>query len=93
MSCMRGSRGGERGPDPPEKSPKYRVSLQYWSRFPESHKATKPVFNVGLSSPAKRQLMAFRWRNDVGPLIMVFGLSLTSSTTKKSCQSSKLDPL
>ena len=26
---------GETGPDPPEKSQKYRVSLQYWSRSPE----------------------------------------------------------
>ena len=36
FSCMRGSRRGRgRGPDPPEKSQKYRVSLQYWSGSPE----------------------------------------------------------
>ena len=26
-------RGGAEGPGPPEKSQKYRVSQQYWSRF------------------------------------------------------------
>ena len=30
-----GSRGGGGGPDPPEKSQKYRVSSQYWSGSPE----------------------------------------------------------
>ena len=33
--------GGERGPDPPEKSQNIE---------PENHKATKPAFNVGPSS-------------------------------------------
>ena len=47
--------GGPRGltgcPDPlPEKSQKYRVSLQYWCGAPEIHKATKQVFNVGQKS-------------------------------------------
>ena len=31
---MSGSRGGTGGPVPPEKSQKYRVSLQYWSESP-----------------------------------------------------------
>ena len=51
---MGGSRGGggelTGGPDPPppEKSQKYRVSQQYWSRSTEKSQATKPAtFNVG----------------------------------------------
>ena len=51
---MCGSRGGTGGPDlHPEKSQKYRVSLQFWSRFPKNNNATEPTFNVG---PAKRHL-------------------------------------
>ena len=38
---------GVRTPPPPEKSQKYRVSLQYWSGSPKNHKATKPAFNGG----------------------------------------------
>ena len=59
----------------------------------KNHKATKPAFNVGPSSasfewaiigtPAKRfaggPMMAFRWRADHGPLIVVFESSLPSS--------------
>ena len=40
----------------------------------KKHKATKPTFNVGPSSSRQRNvvLMAFRWRADDGPLIVVF---------------------
>ena len=81
---MRGSRGGDRGPDPPppEKSQKYRVSQQYWSGSAENPKATKPAFNVGPSSARSRQRnaieLAFRW-------MARFLDSL--STHKKRCQS------
>ena len=37
-----------------EKSQKYMVSYQYWSRFPENHKATETAFNVGPSSARQR---------------------------------------
>ena len=52
--------GGIGGPEPPtphstpEKSPKYRVSLQYWSNPMKNNKATKPAFNVGPSSARQR---------------------------------------
>ena len=57
--------------DLPEKSQKYRVSLQYWSGSPENHKATKPAFNVGPSSARQQNAisMAFCWRTDDGPFI------------------------
>ena len=42
----------------------------------KNHKATKPAFNVGPSSP--------RQRNDGDPLIMVFRSSLASSIKKRS---------
>ena len=40
----------------------------------ENHKATQPAFNVGTSSARQRNaiLMAYRWRADDGPLIVVF---------------------
>ena len=51
LSFVRGYRGGqESGPPPPEKLQKYRVSLQYWPRAPDKHKAAKPAFNVRPSS-------------------------------------------
>ena len=60
----------------------------------KNHKFTKPTFNVVPSSTRQRNaiLMAFRWRANDGPLIMVFGSSHPSSTKKrknkiKRCQS------
>ena len=43
----------------------------------KSHKATKPVFNVGPSSPWQRNtvLMAFHCWTDDCPLLVVFGSS------------------
>ena len=54
--------GGTGGPDPPEKSKKYRVSKQYWSGSSENHKAAKPAFHGGPSSACQRNAitMAFR---------------------------------
>ena len=59
---------------PPEKPHKYRVYWQYWSGSPEIHTATKPVFNAGASSARQRNAikMAFRWRTDDGPPIVIF---------------------
>ena len=45
----------------------------------KKHKATKPALNVGP--------LAFRWRADVGPHIVVFGPFLLSTTRKKKPQS------
>ena len=46
-------------------------------------------------TPAKRHLMTFRWRADDGPLIVVVGCSLPSSTKNKTKKKrlSKLDSL
>ena len=67
-----GGRGfsGNTGPDP-LKNRSYQASIQCWAI---------------IGRPAKCHLMAFRWRADYGPLIMV----LPSSTKKKL---SNLDPL
>ena len=46
--------GGAWVPDPPEKSQKYRVSLQTGPDLLKNHKATKPAFNVGPSSARQR---------------------------------------
>ena len=46
-------RGGG-GADSPEISIKYTVSVQFWSGFPENHKATKRAYNVGPPSARQR---------------------------------------
>ena len=50
----------------------------------KNHKATELAFNVGQSSARQRNAisMAFRWHADDGPLLVVFGSSLLSSTKK-----------
>ena len=63
LGCYGRIQRGDGGPDPlllpppppPEKSQKFRVSKQYWSRSPENHKATKPAFNVGPVSTRQRK--------------------------------------
>ena len=40
---------GGRGSGPPEKSPKYRVSYQYWSGSPEKSQSYQSEFDVGPS--------------------------------------------
>ena len=68
---MGGSRGETGGPDPPppEKSHKNIGFLSDTGLDPlKNHKATKPAFTVVSSSA------------DDGPLIVVFGSSLPSST-------------
>ena len=85
LQVMGGSRGGgDRGVQtPPEKSQKYRVSLQYWSGSPEksqSYQASIQCWAI-IGLPAKRQ-MVFCWRADDGPFIMVFVSSIALSTKK-----------
>ena len=73
--------GGAGDTDPPEKSQTFGVSGS-----PENHKATKPAFNIGPTPAHQRNAikMAFHWRADDGPLIVVIGSSLPSSPNKKS---------
>ena len=53
VRIQRWDRGSGPPPPPPKKKEKkkkrksFMVSSQYWTRSPEKHKATKPVFNVG----------------------------------------------
>ena len=79
---MGGSREGTGGPDPPEKSEKCRVSLQYLPRSPKNHKATKQAFNVGSLSAHQRDAisMAFCWRADDGTFVDVVRSSILSPT-------------
>ena len=51
----------------------------------KNHKDTNPAFNVRPSSACQRNAisMAFRWRADDGPLIVVSGFFLPSPTNKK----------
>ena len=59
--------------------PKYHTNLGFLSNSSpdplNNHKATKPAFNVGPSLARQRNAleMAFRWRADDGPLLVVFG--------------------
>ena len=51
----------------------------------ENHKATKPAFNVWPLSARQRNAiqMAFRWRADDGPPLVIFGSSLPSCIKNK----------
>ena len=88
---MGGSRGG-RGPDPPprpEKSQKYRISLQYWSGSPEKSQSCQASINVRPSSARQRNVGVSLGGGggeggDDGPLLVVFR---SSHQLKKSCQS------
>ena len=79
---MCGFRGGTGGPDPPLKNHR-NIGLSNSGPDPlKKHKATKPALYVGP--------LAFRWRADVGPHIVVFGSFLLSTTRKKKL---KVGPL
>ena len=80
FSCADPEGGGQGIRTLPEKSQKYRVSLQYWSGSPKSSM-------LGHSRHASE---TFRWRADDGPLIVVLGSSLPLQIKKykiKRCQS------
>ena len=84
--CADPEGGGAGGPDPPPlknhknigfssntgpdslKNRGYQASIQCWAI---------------IGTPAKRHLMAFRWRADDGPLIVVLGSAIPSSTKEK----------
>ena len=84
--------GGRRSVPPPEKSQKIGFLSNTDPDSLKDHKATKPEFNVGPSSARQRNAikMAFRWRADDGPPLVVFGSSLLSPTNKTL---TILDPL
>ena len=70
---QRGDRGS--GPPPPLKNHKNLGFLgNTGPDLLKNHKATKPAFNVGPLSARQRNAiyMAFRWRADGGPPIVVF---------------------
>ena len=84
---MRGSRGGQGVRIPLEKHKIYGF-LAIYNTGPDPlkiHKAINPAFNVGHHWHASE--MAFRWRANDGPLIVVFGSShhqLKEKHTKKN---------
>ena len=65
--------GGTGGQDPPEKAQKCRVSSQYWSGSPASSARQQNAIS-----------MAFRWRADDGPFILVTKLSRFIALAKLS---------
>ena len=74
LGCMCGSRGGGGqvvSPPPPEKAQKCRVSSQNWSGSPASSVRQQNAIT-----------MAFRWRADDGPFIVVTKLSRFIALTK-----------
>ena len=75
LGRMCGSMGGGRwsGPPPPEKAQKCRVSSQNWSGSPASSARQQNAIS-----------MAFRWRADDGPFILVTKLSRFIALTKLS---------
>ena len=84
---MCGTRAGTGGPDPPEKSQKYGVSYQYWSRS-QSYQASIQCWAI-IGPPAKRNL-----NGDDGPrfsAIWILSPLIKENKTKKTL--SKLDPL
>ena len=95
---MRVSRGGDGGPDPPHPPPPPPMenlkNIGFLSNTSpnslKNYKATKPAFHVGPSSAHQRNAikMAFRWRANDGPLLVLIGSSLPLSPHKKNhCQS------
>ena len=78
-------RGGGRGSGPPPPSEKSQ-NIRFLSNTGEdplkNHKTTKPAFNVGPSLARQRNAIkiAIRWRAHNGPLIVLFGSYLPSST-------------
>ena len=86
---MRGSRGGTgfRTP-PPEKSQKYRVSLQYWSGSAENKKLPSQHLMLGHHRPTPVSETPFKWRFTGGPMMARFKCYWDSLSPhrKKTCQ-------
>ena len=80
-----GGQGVRTPPPPPEKLQKIGFVSNPGPDPQKNYEATQPAFNVGPSSARQRNaiLMAFRWRADDGPPVLVFRSSHHSSTRKK----------
>ena len=84
---MYGSRGGTGGPDPPPPLKNHKNIGFPSNTVPDSlknrsYQASIQCWGI-IGTPVKRHLMAFRWRADDGPLKVVLGSSLPSSTKIK----------
>ena len=80
--------GGGQGSGPlPEKSQNIRFLSNTGPDPLKIHKATEPAFNVGPSSFRQRNVieMAFRWRADDGPFIVIFGSSIHQLDLHMKC--------
>ena len=82
---MDGSRGRTGGPDPPEKSQKYTVYLQYWSGCPENSESYQvsiqclAIFDMRAKHHLYGvSLAGHSWAKN-GPLFVIFGFFLPSS--------------
>ena len=80
---MHGSRGGTGGPIPPPLKNHKNIGFPS-NTGPDPLKITKlPSQHSVLGHHPHASPMAFRWQADDGPVIVVFGSSLPSSTKKK----------
>ena len=100
-ACIRGSRGRGWGSWPPSPLKNNKNKGVLSNTGPDPLKITKlPSQHWMLGHPrsaSDRHLMAFHWRADDGPLIVVFGSSLPSvnvgpSLTKLKIHFSRMDP-
>ena len=84
---MCGSRGGTGGPDPPPPMKNHKNIGFSSNTVPDSlknrsYQASIQCWGI-IGTPVKHHLMAFHWRAHDGPLIVVLGSFLPSSTKKK----------
>ena len=81
---MRGSRGGGEGVQTSLKNHKNIGFLSNTGPDPLKNQSYQARFNVGTLACQRNAISrAFPWQADNGPLIVVFGSSLSSSTKKK----------
>ena len=87
---VRIQRGGTGGPDPlPLKNDKnigFSINTGPDSLKNRSYQANIQCWAI-IGTPVKRHLMAFRWRADDGPLIVVLGSLKKRKKKKERCQS------
>ena len=89
MRIQRGGGGVTGAPCPPPPPPKNHKNIGFSSNTgPDplknhSYQASIQCLAI-IGTPAKRHLMAFRWRADGCPLIVILGSCLPSSTTNKN---------
>ena len=88
-----GGGGGTGGLDPPEKSQKYRVSLQYWSRSPEKSQSYQASIQrwASICLPMKRHFNGVSLAGGWWPIYSCIWILYPPSTKKKTLKN--LDPL